>query len=427
MEGNGIQSEIDGVRPDNSIENSIFQSYVKKENIFNNRDILLPSHIPERILYREEQITQLASILAISLKGEKPSNVLIFGKTGTGKTATVKYLGNEMKKLKEEGRADYIYINCEFLDTPYSIAQYIGNLFGQEFDEKIPFTGLSMQRLYSMLKERLDSEKRVVIIVLDEIDKLVKKSGDDILYHLYELNEELSKSRISMLGISNDLNFIQYLDSRVRSRLGSEQLVFPPYNAEQLKEILWQRSKKAFRKGVIDESVISLCAALAAQEHGDARRALDLLRVSGELATRKGESLVTSEHVYRAKNEIEFDCMIEAIRSLPTHSKLVLMGMILNKEAGNRKMTSGEAYNTYVEICKKVGVSALTQRRIADLISELDMLGLISAEIKSFGRGGRTKEISVIVNIPEAKKALEGDDVLAVLKGYKAKFQAKLI
>lgn len=421
MEGNGIHNQVNKVR----LENSIFQNYIGTKTIFKDRNILSPSYIPEKMLYREEQIDQLAAIFAIALKGDKPSNVLIFGKTGTGKTATVKYIGNEMRKLN--GNVEYVYINCEFVDTPYGIIQNIGNLFVQNFEDKIPFTGLSMQKLYAMLKERIDSENRVVIIVLDEIDKLVKKSGDDLLYHLSEINEQLANTKISLLGISNDLNFIQYLDSRVRSRLGSEQLVFPPYNADQLKEILRQRAETAFCEDVIEDAVIPLCAALAAQEHGDARRALDLLRVAGELADRTHEAGITTTHVYRAKNKIESDCIIEAIKSLPTQSKIVLLAIILSHEVHKQKMTSGEVYNAYLDICKKVGLSALTQRRIADLISELDMLGLINAEVKSFGRGGRTKEISVRMPISEARSAFEGDELLSVLKEYKLKFQTTLI
>jgi cell division control protein 6 len=402
-----------------------FQSYIAVDSIFKFRDVLLPSHIPEKLLHREDQIDQLASILAIALKGERPSNVLIFGKTGTGKTATVRYIGNEMRKL--ESNVEYIYMNCELVDTPYGIIQNIGNLFGKGVDERIPFTGLSMQKIYAMLKERLDTENRVVILILDEIDKLVKKSGDDVIYHLSEINEELGKAKISLVGISNDLNFLDYLDHRVRSRLGSEQLVFPPYNAEQLKEILWLRARKAFSKDAIDDTVISLCAALAAQEHGDARRALDLLRVAGELADRAREKVISSAHVYKAKNKIESDCIVEAVKSLPTQSKLVLLGIMLNSEAGNRKMTSGEVYNAYLDLCKRVGLNPLTQRRVADLISELDMLGLINAEVKSFGRGGRTKEVSVRMPIKETSSAFEGDELLSTLKGHRLKFQTTLI
>ena len=132
----------------------------------------------------------------------------------------------------------------------------------------------------------LDGRATLMIVVLDEIDFLVKKHGDELLYRLTRANEELSSSKISVIGITNDLKFVDNLDPRVRSSLGEVELVFPPYNASQLEDILNDRARIAFRPGVIRSGVISLCAALAAREHGDARRALDLLRVAGEIAER---------------------------------------------------------------------------------------------------------------------------------------------
>src|SRR5207244_4341048 len=236
--------------------------------------------------------------------------------------------------------------------------------------------------------EKLDEEKRVVIVALDEIDKLVQKNGDDILYQLLKINDDLSKARVSLIGISNELTFTEYLDPRVRSRLADEKMVFPPYNADELYDILAERSRLAFENGTAADGVLQLIAALAAQEHGDARRALDLLRVSAELAERQGEEHITEEHVQRAKNKIELDTVIEAVKSLPTQSKLILLGILLNEEIGNTKLTTGEVYTTYRDLSRKTGVTPLTQRRVTDLISELDMLGLVHARVRSFGRGG---------------------------------------
>src|SRR5207237_345724 len=236
----------------------------------------------------------------------------------------------------------------------------------------------------------LDEEKRVVIVALDEIDKIVQKNGDDILYQLLKINDDLSKARVSLIGISNDLKFTEYLDPRVRSRLADEKMVFPPYNAEELFDIRSERARLAFENGTAEDAVLHLISALAAQEHGDARRALDLLRVSAELAERQGDEHITEEHVQRAKNKIELDTVIEAVKSLPTQSKVILLGILLNEEIGNAKLTTGEVYTTYRELCRKTGIVPLTQRRVTDLISELDMLGLVHARVRSFGRGGRT-------------------------------------
>ena len=266
-----------------------------------------------------------------------------------------------------------------------------------------------------------------MIIVLDEIDKIVLKNGDDILYQLLKINDDLSRARVSLIGISNDLKFTEYLDPRVRSRLSDEKMVFPPYNAEELRDILTERARLAFDNGAAPEAALSLIAALAAQEHGDARRALDLLRVSAELAERNGDDRIAEEHVQRAKNKIELDTVIEAVKSLPTQSKLILLGILLNEEVGNTKLTTGEVYTTYRELCRRTGISPLTQRRVTDLISELDMLGLVHARVRSFGRGGRTKEIQASVPLLDVKKVLEKDELLAEVRGYRLKVQTTLI
>src|SRR5207245_1597314 len=178
------------------MEESIFQPYLGTRTIFKmDREILRPSYLPDRLPHRENHIGQLAQILVTALKGERPSNVLIFGKTGTGKTAVVKYIENEFRKADGARMVQYLYLNCEIVDTPYGVLQSIGNKFIENFHQRIPFTGLSTDRVYSLLLEKLDEEKRVVIVALDEIDKLVQKNGDDILYQLLKINDGLSKAR----------------------------------------------------------------------------------------------------------------------------------------------------------------------------------------------------------------------------------------
>ncbi len=409
------------------MEDNVFQPYLRSSPAFKmDREILRPAYIPDKLPHRQQQIDQLAQILVPALRHQQPSNILIFGKTGTGKTAVVKYMENEFKKADNGSSVDFLYMNCEIVDTPYGILQGIGNRFIESFDQRIPFTGLSTDRVYSMLVEKLDEKKRVVIIALDEIDKIVHKSGDDFIYQLLKVNDDVMNARVSIIGISNDLKFTEYLDPRVRSRLSDEKMVFPPYNANELKDILVQRASLAFENGVVSDPVLSLIAALAAQEHGDARRALDLLRVSAELAERSYSNEISEQHVQMAKNKLDLDTVVEAVKSLPTHSKVLLFGILLNEEAGNKKLTTGEVYTTYCNLAGKIGLPKLTQRRVTDLISELDMLGLIHARVKSFGRGGRTKEIESSVPSLEVTRTLEKDDFLADLKSYRIKVQTTL-
>lgn len=357
---------------------------------------------------------------------------MLFGKTGTGKTATAKFIGNEIGKTTAAlpssfSEVKYIYINCEVVDTQYGVLQNIGNRFIDDFNERIPPTGWSTERVFNILWEKIDHSPKVVVVVLDEIDRFVYKSGDDTLYHLTKINDDMKNAKISIIGISNDLRFTDLLDPRVRSRLSDEKVVFPPYDADQLKDILWQRAKIAFDKEVIDESVITLCAAVEAHEHGDARRALDLLRVAAELAERNHDKQITEQHVIKAKNKIELDCVIEAVKTLPIQSKLVLLGILLGEENGNPKQTTGDVYSAYKELAKKSGTSLLTQRRVADLVSEMDMMGLVYARVKSFGRGGRTREIQASIPLLDTKRILEKDPTLESVKDYKLKRQSTLM
>jgi cell division control protein 6 len=360
------------------------------------------------------------------MRGETPSNVFIYGKTGTGKTATVKYVTKELEKVAKRAprKVEVVYLNCELVNTQYRILATLANTFlskvranGAELSdlpEEVPMTGWPTDQVYKCFFDALDSDKQLAIIVLDEIDKLVLKSGDEVLYNLTRVNSDLKKAKISIIGISNDLNFMNYLDPRVKSSLSEEELVFPPYNALQLKDILERRAAMSFADGSLADGVISLCAAHAAREHGDARRALDLLRVAGELAEREGAEMVTVEHVRQAFQKIEQDKMLEVIRTLPTQSKLVLYSVILLDEKGMRKIITGDVYNVYRKICRQISLDVLTQRRVSDLISELDMMGIINARIISKGRYGRTKEIVLNVQPLQAKAAIQEDYISGI-------------
>ena len=385
---------------------NIFEDILTSPKIFKNRDVLRHTYTPDDLPHRDEQIRTLASILAPALRGETPSNVLIYGKTGTGKTATVKFVGRQLEEIsrKLNVRCMVHYINCELIDTQYRVLASLANALGRN----VPMTGWPTDQVYEEVKKALDMREQTVIIVLDEIDKLVKK-GDEVLYNLSRINSELERGRVSIIGISNDLKFKNYLDPRVISSLSEEEIIFPPYNAEQLKDILEQRAKLAFYDGVLDDEVIPYCAALAAQEHGDARKALDLLRVSGEIAEKENADKVTKEHVKKAVKKIESDHIAEAVRTLPTQSKILLFGMVLLTESGYRKFTTGEVYAVYKNLCRRIGMDVLTQRRISDLISELDMLGIINSIVISKGRYGRTREIKLDVPVDDVKRVILED------------------
>jgi len=442
----------------------LFDDLLAGDPIFENKEVLRPSYTPRKLPHREEQINNMATILVTALRGDSPSNILIYGKTGTGKTASAKFVSTELESTsqKYEVPCEVEYINCEVTDTQYRVLAQLANKFVEkneavideeldgledlrerangdpsalaetEYDsvaavedrieqleedresfEQVPMTGWPTDRVYSTFFDAVDYHERVVVIMLDEIDKLVEKSGDDTLYNLSRMNSELERSRVSIMGISNDLKFTDFLDPRVKSSLGEEEIVFPPYDANQLRDILEHRAEVAFEGDALTDDVIPLCAAFAAQEHGDARRALDLLRTAGELAERDQTDDVDEDHVRKAQEKIELDRVVEVVRTLPTQSKLVLFAIIMLEKNGVHNINTGEVYNVYQRLCEEIDVDTLTQRRVTDLISELDMLGIVNAVVVSKGRYGRTKEISLSVPIDETEAVLLSDSRLS--------------
>jgi cell division control protein 6 len=239
------------------------------------------------------------------------------------------------------------------------------------------------------------------------------------------MNADLDNSRVSVIGISNDLKFTEFLDPRVRSSLGEEEIVFPPYDATQLRDILAARADIAFEADALSEDVIPLCAAFAAQEHGDARRALDLLRTAGELAERDQTERVGEGHVRDAQEKLELDRVIEVVRTLPTQSKVVLFAVVLLERNGAQNINTGEVYNIYRGLCDEIDADVLTQRRVTDLISELDMLGIVTAVVVSKGRHGRTKDINLSVSADEIEAVLTSDSRLGDIEDLTPFVQAR--
>jgi cell division control protein 6 len=468
----------------------LFDDLLSGEPIFENKEVLRPSYTPHELPHRKDQINQMATILVSALRGETPSNILIYGKTGTGKTASAKFVSQELESTsqKYDVPCEVEYINCEVTDTQYRVLAQLANKFIEKnqsviadrldrlrdlrtravesdrpgdavvrnsdvtseadtaepmanldaLDERIadlesdademepvPMTGWPTDRVYSTFFDAVDYHERVVVIMLDEIDKLVEKSGDDTLYNLSRMNSELDNSRISIMGISNDLKFTDFLDPRVKSSLGEEEIVFPPYDANQLRDILQHRADVAFKHNALTEDVIPLCAAFAAQEHGDARRALDLLRTAGELAERSQADTVEESHVRQAQDKIELDRVVEVVRTLPTQSKIVLFAIILLEKNGVHNINTGEVFNIYKRLCEEIDADVLTQRRVTDLISELDMLGIVNAVVVSKGRYGRTKEISLSVPIDETEAVLLSDSRLGDIENAQPFVQAR--
>lgn len=378
--------------------------------------MLTIDYVPDKLFFREEETTTIAQTLSVALKGSRPSNLLLFGKPGTGKTAVVK---NVIKKFKEKSASLGIeitvtFVNAKLANTAYKVLYEIAeemSINKLETRNQVYFTGLSLGEATNRILDFIKKRKLHVIFIIDEIDSLVDKNGDDILYNFTRANEQfLDSGFITLIGVSNSLTFKDKLDPRVRSSLSEEEIVFNPYKIIQLQKILKERVKLAFCENVVTDGAINLCAAIAGKDNGDARKAIDLLRVASEIAERDKVSRIDEKFIRLAQNKIEKDTNFEIVKNSTTHTKIVLLAITKSKN-GN----TGEVYEIYSTYCRSIDNEPLTQRRITQIISELDQLGLVSSNIVNQGRYGRSQKIRITIPINTLKESLKDDPLFFTL------------
>ena len=394
---------------------NLFDEISRKDKIIKNREVLETTYLPNNFPHRDEEVRNLAEILQPSLDGSKPSNILIYGQTGTGKTAITQYVCRQLSEKSRESKKEVkmIYINCKQTSTAYGILSRIGQEVLGKKENEIPIAGWRTEQIYEIVRRRIENEKINVVIVLDEVDALVQRAGSDILYYLTGMNVDLVNSKMSLIGISNNVGFTKNIDPRVKSRLGEESMTFSPYNASQLIDILQQRAGEAFNQGMVDKLVIRLCAGRAAQEHGDARQALDLLRIAVDIAERDGVENVDVSYVERAQSRMEEDQLKKVILTLPLQHKAILSSVVLNELYARLKtQTTGDVQEVYSNVCERLELDELTGRRVSQILSELEMHGLISARVVSWGRQGRSRAIKLEVGRREIRKIMKKDSYM---------------
>jgi archaeal cell division control protein 6 len=396
-------------------------------SIFNNKNVIKLTYVPKTIndaLHRKDIIRKIQTKLLDIKSNLAPDNIFIYGKTGTGKTMITKLVIKDFKEVasKRNVKFTYIHVNCEESFSENEIFRKINEALYYELEGEVKeFKWNSRGKHKKQFDKMFFQMKNILIIILDEIDKLDKTT---ILNTLARTISPLTDQSPCLICIVNDGKFKEKLDPPTKSIIGDNEIQFNPYDANEINDILTERAKIAFRPNVLTEMVIPLCSALAAQEHGDARKAIQLLAKSGEIAEDKGKMIVEEEDVREANDIIEIERIYSIISTLPTQTKATLFAIILlqNKGKESSKSSTGEVYNMYRRICHHIDLDILTQRRVTDLLSELDMLGIINAVVVSKGRYGTTKEISLDIHKEQLRQILIQDIRFKAMDDFKISF-----
>ncbi len=387
-----------------------FEEILSKNSIFRNANALSPHYVPQILPFRDAQIKNVMNLVSPALKNQKPKNLFIYGKTGTGKTCTVKHVMHKFNIMNSNSSMSYI--NCRIYNSRYRLMHKLLKQYMPSMDK----AGFGLPYFYEKLIELLNQGKQIVV-VLDEIDMV--KDLDELIYTLTRINDEINDGGLTLLGISNRLSFKNELDPRSKSSLYENELIFPPYSSPQLTHILEQRISIGFAENSVERSAINLAAAITAQESGDARYALKLLSKAGEMAEYNKSELVTDKEVELARKKVDIDLMQEAIASLPEHHQLVLYASAILSSSGGQYsrlgedpkfegfLFSGEVYDQYSKLCAEFNKKPRTTRWFREYLNDLEMLGLITSKVSSKGIRGHATLIRLGKESSEVLKLLE--------------------
>jgi len=385
--------------------------------IIKNPNVLRHDYIPKRILHRDKQQELVTQSLIPLYKKSIPPNLLVYGKPGTGKTLVIKKVLNQIQNRvdKNSYRIKIVITNAKEQSNLYNVLVDLGRQLGlkpkKTPDDKLwlPNTGLSISEVFNRILYIIEKNKINSVFVIDEIDhlaKLVDKTGKDILYSITRANLKLTNGSVSLIGISNDVRFKDELDPRVISTLSEEELVFPAYETNEIKEILEDRIPLAFEENSVTTGALNLCASMACREHGDARRAIKLLDVAAKTAELKQDKTITDEHIRLASQRVEVDKESQQLNAFSLHEKLLVITIMKSPN-----ISTGDVYSGYKSLCKTTHQNTLTLRRITQMLNEIELSGLITGKMIHQGIHGNTKKFNLTVSPDLVKNTLKTDEI----------------
>ncbi|MBT3406895.1 AAA family ATPase [Candidatus Woesearchaeota archaeon] len=377
---------------------------VIKNKIFKKRDVLYSLVPPNGFLHRVEQKNDLIMELSPILMSSAVSCIFVYGNPGTGKTGLVHELMDELQTEAENSEVDLrtIYVNCSENRTETAILLEILNSVNSA--KEYPRMGWTRAKAISEFNKIMSGTNSQVLIVLDEVDYVLREEGDDILYRLSRINSN-TKASVSTLIISNDIRVSDYIKPRTQSSIGRVKVIFAPYAEDELYDILKDRAKVAFEKSVVADAVVRKIAEIEAQRNGDARRALEMLDSCAKIALAKKRDKISLDLVDEADSSLERDQILNIAATLTKHQKLVYLGILKNIK---NIQGGSDVYKYYLQTCESYNIKPLSERRVRSFVVSLTDLGLIQSEVGWLSdEGKKTRKIAVVIDGALKNKAIK--------------------
>lgn len=380
------------------------------KTIFSNEDVLRENYTPDELLERDDERKKYKEGLKPVINGSTPNNLLVYGQTGVGKTLASRIMLDDLEESAQDVdgvSVRHVWVNCQ-VSSSYQVAINIVNSF-RDSSNQISKTGHAKDSVYEMMWDEInDADETHVLIVLDEIDEM--GTDADLLYDIPRAkdNNKAVDSEVGFIGISNDFTFKDNLPARVQSSLCQMDIHFRAYTPQELEPILKQRSEEAFYSDALDEGVVPLVAALAGNDTGSARHAINILHKAGSLARMNDEDSVKAEHAYKAQDLVEKGRIVDELRSLPTQSHLVLLSLLNLEQRGKTPARKKDVYQMYSAVAEDTGNGKKTSRTVHNRLSDLALSGFLTlSEVNKGKSGGMYHLYELDMPLDIVKKAIE--------------------
>jgi cell division control protein 6 len=373
---------------------NIISKIEQEGSIFAKKASLDSLSFPSKIIGRKDQTEKLIRYLLDYKQGYVVPYVSVYGRSGSGKSVVVRFVCDNIDEIS------YSFVNLRQAKTVFGAANLILAELGVSNLKSAQGINLAVDVIGKEIESVLQkAKKKLFVLVLDELDVIFyDKRGkpSDFIYKLVVLGENLKKKGflLCIIGISNNVLSEYELDDRVKSRIGSSEIFFGPYSKSDVLDILKDRAREAFSKK-IDRNVLEYCAEISSAEHGDARRAIDLLRIAAELASSDD---LGKQHVDAASDELQKDRISQTLSSASYHLKLVCGAIArITFLTGEPWHSTSVLYNQYTKIVQK-GTKLLSYRRISDLLTDIENTGLVTSQTSSKGRHGYGSSYKLVVS-----------------------------
>lgn len=367
-------------------------------SVFKDESKLDINYVPFSLPHRGPQLDLLNKFFrfVIESPGKMTQRVLIVGRIGTGKTVLSQRFGLSItREAQERGtNLQYVHINCR--ECKGSLFMILHRTI-TKFYPNFPRRGYSEVELLQMLMQVLDERDAYLILVMDELESLIRSGGSDPIYSLTRIQEDRLKTpqRLSLICILREPEYLDRLDASTRSTLQRNIIHLEEYSASQLQDILNDRVALAFRYGAVPTQTIDLISELAAEE-GDARYSIELLWRAGKYADVSESPEVLPEYVRKAAVSVYPVVRKDSISSLSLHEKLFLLGVARRfKQTEAAHLSMGEAKDAYAVVCEEWSQKKRGHTQLWKYVKELSALGIIRIEPSSVGQRGKTTLISL--------------------------------